>query len=142
MTTVDLDKLKAQLTDEEGRRNFPYVDTCGNLTIGIGRNLRAVGLRDNEIELMFSNDIAAVEAALRANIPWVFDLDEIRLRVFYDLCFNMGIATLMSFSHMLDYAKNRDFDGASYELHHSLWDTQVGNRAATLENMLRTGSEP
>ena len=141
MTAVDLDKLEAQLTGEEGRKNKPYVDTRGNITIGIGRNLRDNGIRDSEIDFMFKNDIANVERDLRAHLPWVFDLDEVRLRVFYDLCFNMGVTKLLTFTHMIAFAQVGDYTSAADELHHSIWDSEVGDRAPKLEAMLRTGED-
>ncbi|MDE2097905.1 MAG: lysozyme [Patescibacteria group bacterium] len=141
MTTVNMDKLETQLTDEEGRKNKAYWDNRGVLSIGIGRNLSSVGLRDCEINYLFENDIKEVEINLKAYLPWVFDLDEVRLRVFYDLCFNMGIHTLTGFPKLLGYAKAGMFDKAADELKDSLWYGEVGSRAPKLEQMLRTGED-
>ena len=41
----------------EGRRQFPYLDTRGKTTIGIGRNLSDRGLADDEIEYLFATDL-------------------------------------------------------------------------------------
>jgi GH24 family phage-related lysozyme (muramidase) len=142
MTVVDRKKLKARIEGEEGRKYKAYVDSLGVLTIGIGRNIKDKGLNDQEIDLMFNNDIDDVEKDLREKLPWVFNLDEVRLSVFYDLCFNLGINRLLEFSHMLAFAEAGDYNTAADELHHSLWDSQVGHRAVVLETMLRTGVEP
>lgn len=141
MTVVDTEKLKIQLAGEEGRRNKPYEDSLGNLTIGIGRNLDGVGLRNSEIDFLFDNDVAAVQDELARMLPWVFDLDEVRLRVFYDLCFNMGIINLMSFKNALSFAQTRNWDAAADNFVRSKWHSQVGIRAIKLENMLRTGQD-
>jgi len=138
---IDLSKLEAQLTKEEGRKNKVYTDSKGISTIGIGRNLVDNGLRDSEIDFMFKNDIADVEKAIQMYIPWVFKLDEVRQRVFYDLCFNMGVKKLMTFSRMIAFSQVGDYVSASDELHHSIWDSEVGDRAERLEYMLRTGED-
>jgi GH24 family phage-related lysozyme (muramidase) len=141
MVTVNLAKLEAQLTNEEGRKNKAYVDTLGILSIGIGRNLRDNGLRDSEIDFLFKNDVEDVKNAIQAHMPWVLDLDEVRQRVFYDLCFNMGVNKLLTFTHMIAFARAGDYISAADELHHSIWDSQVGSRAPKLEAMLRTGED-
>ena len=41
----------------EGRRQFPYYDTCGKLTIAVGRNFTDRGLADDEIDYLFANDL-------------------------------------------------------------------------------------
>lgn len=51
------DILRPQLRIDEGVREFPYTDTVGKLSIGVGRNLDDVGLRPDEIALMLENDI-------------------------------------------------------------------------------------
>ena len=76
--SIDLDKLEMQLTDEEGRRLKFYFDTRGIPSIGIGRNLRDVGLTGNEVTYLFRNDIDRVGQELNDNLPWVLDLDDVR----------------------------------------------------------------
>ena len=124
MTIINFAKLRDQLTVEEGKRYKLYADSKGVPSIGIGRNLRDVGVSDDEIALMFFNDIYRVGDELSKNLPWVSDLDEVRLRVFYDLCFNMGIGGLLQFHHMLSAAKAGDFNTAADELNHSIVYTE------------------
>lgn len=141
MTVVNLDKLKAQLCSEEGRKNKVYTDGRGIPTIGIGRNLRDVGLSDDEIDYLFQNDEARIQHELAANLPWVFDLDEVRLRTFYDLCFNMGIETLLTFSNTLALSRTGNWDSAADELQNSKWYLEVGDRGSKIVSMLRTGQD-
>jgi lysozyme len=148
MTVVNSDKLRAQLTEEEGEVSVVYKDSLGNLTGGVGHkllpeDLATYGLGDTipqmQIDTWFDNDIAGVQIELAVRIPWVFNLDEVRLRVFYDLCFNMGIGTLLEFKNMLMHAQAGDWGSAANDLINSSWDEQVGTRAAKLEGMIRTG---
>ena len=64
MGNYDALKLKAELTRDEDRRYRIYTDTVGKVSGGIGRNLTDKGFRDNEIDLMYQNDIAETEAWL------------------------------------------------------------------------------
>jgi GH24 family phage-related lysozyme (muramidase) len=46
---MDEAKLKAELIQDEGRKSYPYKDTCGYWTGGIGRNLSAHGASTTDI---------------------------------------------------------------------------------------------
>ena len=139
---MDIQKLKAQLESEEGRRSKIYTDTRGNPTIGVGRCLATNPLSDDEIDYLLANDIKKAEAGLRANTPWALTLDDVRLRVMYDLCFNMGINKLMTFARFLFFMKGGDFENAAKELQDSLWYRQVGLRGPKLVKMVQTGEDP
>lgn len=141
MTVVNSDKLKTQLSGEEGKRNKVYFDSRGIPTIGIGRNLKDVGLSNDEIDYLYRNDEGRVQQELVSDLPWVFDLDEVRLRVFYDLCFNMGNITLLTFKNMLAAVQAGNYEKAADDLQNSLWFTQVGNRGPKLVAMIRTGED-
>jgi lysozyme len=47
----------ALIEHHEGRRAFPYYESVGKISIGIGRNLADRGLSDDEISLLFLNDM-------------------------------------------------------------------------------------
>jgi GH24 family phage-related lysozyme (muramidase) len=46
------DHLIQRIKIEEGFRRFPYFDIEGNITIGYGRNLRSVGISEEEAEIL------------------------------------------------------------------------------------------
>ena len=48
--------LKERIKQHEGKRNKPYRDSEGILTVGYGRNLEDVAFTDAEIDLMFETD--------------------------------------------------------------------------------------
>ena len=131
--------LWAQLTAHEGVRLKPYRDTVGKLTIGVGRNLDDVGLRSIEAMFLFCCDVAAVEQALDARLPWWRTLDASRRAVLVDMGFNMGAAGLCGFGDMLAAAQAGRFGDAAEAMLRSRWAGQVGRRAATLSRMMRTG---
>lgn len=139
---IDFNKLKAELTPEEGRRKKPYRDTHGFLTVGIGRNLDTVLFADDEIDLMYSNDVNRTVDALNRNVPWWQGLDDVRERALIDFTFNVGIDTLLMFPRFLAKLQAKDWSGAVIELQTSKWHRQVGTRAVRLEGMFLTGEDP
>lgn len=50
----------------EGVTVYPYEDTVGKITIGVGRNLSDRGLEADEIETLFATDCQIAETALDA----------------------------------------------------------------------------
>lgn len=140
MSSFDMPTLLAELKRDEGVRLKPYTDTVGKLTIGVGRNLSDVGISDDECTSMLENDIARTAASLDAKLPWWRDLDPVRQRVILNMCFNMGIAGLMTFVNTLAFVKSGNWSAAANGMLASKWATQVGARAQRLAQMMRTGS--
>jgi GH24 family phage-related lysozyme (muramidase) len=134
--------LIEELSRDEGRRDQPYIDTTAHISIGVGRNLTARGLRDDEIDLLLANDIAECERDLDLQLAWWRTLDPVRQRVMLNLCFNLGITKLRLFVRMLIAAKQGRFVEASAEMGRSVWATQVGERAKRLQLMMELGYVP
>ena len=134
--------LKQQLVRHEGMRNRPYYDnaTPPRLTIGVGRNLDDVGLSQDEIDLLLTNDINRSIKDLTDHIEWVNSLDEPRRIVLVNMCFNMGISRLLHFQKMLAALQSGDYQKAADEMIDSAWYKQVGVRALELVNQMKTGT--
>ncbi|KWA81346.1 lysozyme [Burkholderia ubonensis] len=139
MGNYDAAILKAELTRDEDRRKRIYTDTVGKVSGGIGRNLTDKGFRDNEIDLMYENDVAETEAWLDRNLSWWSALDPVRQRVMMNMAFNMQ-AKLLGFRNFLAAAQRRDWNTAAAEMLDSLWARQVGARATRLAAMMRSGT--
>ena len=133
------DILKANLEVEEGRRSKPYLDTAGKLSIGIGRNLTDNGLRDDEIDYLFANDVHDAELDARALFPSFDSLTDTRKAVLVDMAFNMGRTTLATFAMFRRQVDLEDYDGAADDMLRSKWATQVGPRALKLSALMRKG---
>jgi lysozyme len=134
-------KLRVQLTQHEGRRQFPYLDTAGKITIGVGRNLTDAGISEYLVDRMLDEDIGRAFDDLRRSLPWFGGLDDVRQRVLLDMCFNMGITRLMGFQRMLQAVQARRYDEAAAQMLDSRWATQVGQRATRLAQMMRSGQD-
>ena len=131
--------LKASLVKHEGLRRTAYRDTADKLTIGVGRNIEAVGLSDDEIQLMLDNDINRAFEFCQTHIDCFGSLDSVRQNVLVEMAFNLGGAGLAHFTKMLAALEKRDFAAAAEAMLASEWAKQVGQRATNLASAMRMG---
>jgi len=136
---MNRDRVAEDLRKHEGYRGMPYRCPAGKLTIGVGRNLDANGLRDDEIELMLNNDIdQAIEDA--KEIVQCFErLDSVRQEVLVNMAFNLGRSRLAGFKKMIAAIEANKYAVASVEMMDSQWADQVGPRAQELAQRMATG---
>lgn len=137
---MNIDRLKKQLEQDEGRRKWIYVDTVGKVSGGVGRNLTDRGFSDDEIDLMLSNDIKIAERDARSLVPGFDYLGDVRQEVIVNMSLNMGFARLSGFKRFLAAVGTSEFSEASLEMLDSKWAKQVGDRAQRLSKAMRTGS--
>ena len=135
-----LDLLDHGLRLEEGKRNRPYMDTTGHITIGIGRNLTDRGLSDDEIEYLFTNDKTMAQSAARSLCPSFDDLSDVRKYVLCDLAFNLGQNKLQQFTRFLQAVHEQRWTDAAMELLDSVAYKQETKRFTMLANAMETDS--
>ena len=126
--------------DSAGRLK-PYRDSVGKLTIGYGRNLDDRGITDAEALYLLRNDIVDVKHELDEHLPWWRQLDDVRQRVIADMCFNMGLAGLLTFHQTIAFVHAGQYPAASAGMLNSRWARQVGRRARRLAQMMETGQD-
>ena len=151
MTLPYFDKLKAQLSGEEGDRSKVYDDANGkpivpgtavqgHPTIGIGRALDVEGLLPDEIDYLFGNNVTRICAALDQHLAWWRTLSDPRQAVLIDMAFNMGVDGLLGWPHTLAMIQAGQYAQAAQSMRDSLWETQVHQRADRLANQMETGA--
>jgi lysozyme len=139
MTSFQLARLKNQLRKHEGWQRTPYQDTKGVWTVGAGHNLQnGPPLSDAAIELILDDDIADAERRCRRTFPWFEGLSDVRQTVVVELAFAMGLGGLGTFRNMLGAMVDGNWNRAADELLDSEWARDVGQRAHTLAEMLRS----
>lgn len=131
-----LDKCKVALPVDEGKRRKVYKDSLGIETTGIGRNL-SNGFSEDEIQLMFRNDLLAADRAARELCPSFSSLTEDQKAALVNMAFNMGQERLSEFHKMFEAIAKGDFNKAAQEMQASLWAKQVGARAERLAKMMK-----
>ena len=134
-----MSEFEKQLIRHEGKKLFPYVDTIGKLTIGVGRNLSDVGISEDEVLYLLHSDIDKARRNLSKWLPWTEMLDRVRYEVLVNMTFNMGIGGLLQFKNTLKLIKESKYKEASIEMLKSRWAKQVGSRAIELSKQMKTG---
>lgn len=138
---MDKKRLMGQLSIDEGRRKKLYKDTATppKWTVGVGRNIEDRGLRDDEIDLMLSNDIEEAVGIARSLVPQFDKLDDVRQEVLVNMAFNMGMPKLSGFKRFFAALSDHNYSQAAYEMTDSAWYRQVGARAVRLAYAMNFG---
>jgi lysozyme len=138
----------------EGLKLFPYTDSVGKKTIGVGHCLDVVPLPADYYEPdgsiseatameVFDEDLdKATAAVIRLTKPWFPQLNDARAAVLIDMAFEMGEAGLAGFAHMLGCLSAGNWVSAGAAAMQSKWASQVPDRALEDAVMLRTGKWP
>lgn len=130
--------ITSQLLRDEGLRLFPYTDTVGKLTIGVGRNLSDNGISSDEAMSLLKNDLDETNQYLINALPWFVGLSPARQGVLQNMAFNMGLHGLMQFRQFLGAVQNGQYDDAARFMLESKWATQVPARAHRLSIQMGT----
>ena len=132
--------LRKRIRLHEGKRNRPYQDSLGVWTVGIGRNLQSVPFSDDEIDLMFENDLRrAVDGAETFGV--YHSLDEVRRGVLIEMVFQMGVLGVSKFRKFLSAAQRSDWYSAYQEMLDSEWARQTPERARRLAEIFLSGED-
>jgi lysozyme len=134
---VNLPRLRERIIKHEGIRLKPYRDSLGYLTIGIGRCLDKKGISQTEANILLLNDINDSLEAVRQNISFYNDLDDLRQEILVEMCFQMGTGGLLGFKKFLKHLKDGEYDKASKEMLRSDWAFQTPNRAQELADIMK-----
>jgi lysozyme len=143
---VDTEQLERDLIRDEGLRLKPYKDSVGIETIGVGHNMQAKPLpaymqaklekdgciTEHDAHALLETDIAEHVALLDLNMPWWKDMSEPRQRALCNMCFNLGIQTLLGFYNTMKLMRLGEYDKAAANLAMSKWAKQVGPRATRI----------
>jgi lysozyme len=137
-----IEKLRSQLSRDEGRIAHVYFDTLGYATIGVGHLVderRGGKLPEHIIDLLLDWDIEEHEKELVKALPWVNTLDDARKGVLVNMAFNLGVAGLLKFKLTLAAVEAGRYGEAAHQMMQSTWATQVGSRADRLAKQMETG---
>lgn len=150
MDPTNLALLETELRRDEGIRYARYLDSLGIPSTGVGHNLLAsplpagwtYPLNDAQVNQLLNGDIAETFHQLDTHLPWWRQLDEVRQRVIANMCFNMGIGTLLTFHNTLGAMQRGSYAVAAAGMKASKWSGQVGDRAQRLCKAMETGVMP
>lgn len=124
------------LIQHEGLKLQPYKCSAGKLTIGVGRNIEDNGITQDEAIYMLRNDIKRCRDELGK-----FHLSlgtGAREAAIVNMLFNLGLPRFTAFKNMIMALSLGQWEVAAEEMLDSKWAKQVGQRAQTLADMVRT----
>lgn len=136
---MDYEKLAARIRKNEGLSYLPYRCSAGALTIGYGHNLDARGISIEAAELLLKQDLEIAEKEVKNAFIWWPKLDDARLGVLIEMCYNLGISRLVGFKKMLAALEEGDYKKAAKEMLDSKWAFDVKGRARELAEIMQTG---
>lgn len=139
--------IQNELRRDEGYRVWPYKDSRGLLTWGIGHNLDASPLCPSAaaslataIQEQFDYDLANTIREL-SHYTWYSGLNEARQAACQNMMFNLGAATFAAFVRFIEYMATGQYTAASVELSNSLAAKQDVIRYQRLAVQISTGIE-
>ena len=128
-------------------KSHAYKDPFGTWHIGAGRNIHAegankgMGLSDDEIDYMLSNDIVRTIKELTEEYPWFRNLDEgARRDGIINMHFNLGRYRFAKFVKAIGHMETEDYDKAAAEFLDSRWAKQVKGRSLEVTDMIKTNT--
>lgn len=147
-----ISSVQKLLEDDEGRRIWPYTDTRGHLTWGIGHLLGdddtqdgvapdVAALMNQAVDLQFQHDVDAATAGL-SFFPEFPSLDPVRQAVLIDMAFNLGTRGLSTFTTFLGCVASQQWAAAAADLRGTLVYSQLPHRYERLATMIQTGEWP
>lgn len=153
MTSEAYDGLCRRVAQHEGLCLKVYDDATGHLigpgshvtghpTIGYGRALDVQGISVGVARQWLEADLDACERGLLLNWPWLGTVDDVRFGVLVEMAYQLGIAGLSGFTHVLAAVQARDWKAAGEAMVDSLWARQTPRRAAALRQILESGVDP
>lgn len=131
--------LTDMLIQHEGCKLFPYTDTVGKTTIGVGHNLTDNGISQEIAELILTEDVQHIVGELRRTFPWYGRQLAARQDALADMAFNLGLPRFKDFQYMIAAMERSDYVGAASAALDSKWADQVGQRARDIAKMIQTG---
>ena len=144
---MDLEKLRKELENDEGKVHTIYKDHLGYLTFGIGHLIvkhdpeygKEIGtyVLEHRVIKAFEQDIETVLSDCNRLYEDFEDLPEEVQRVIANMMFNMGYTRLSKFKGMKRGVDARDWNDAADEMVDSRWYNQVTNRANRLVERMR-----
>ena len=124
---------------ERKKRLWHLIDTVSGakLTTEVIRDFFKHGITKDEAEWLMCNDIDTAIKQLKTNLIWFEDAHPEIQEVLIDMCFNMGINTLMTFTTTLKLMSLHQYPEAAEQMLKSKWAKQVKRRAKGLSERVK-----
>jgi len=145
---MNIDELRQEIQNDEGRVNSVYLDHLSLPTIGIGHLIKEsdpeyglpVGtvIDDERINELFDQDIKVTLSECEQLYGNFNDLPEEVQKILANMMFNLGRPRLSKFRKLCKAVADRDWQECAVQMEDSRWHKQVTNRANRLISRMKS----
>ena len=145
---MNIDELRQEIQNDEGRVNSVYLDHLNLPTVGIGHLIKEsdpehglpVGtvVDDERINELFDQDIKVTLSECEQLYGNFNDLPEEVQKILANMMFNLGRPRLSKFRKLCKAVADRDWQECAVQMEDSRWHKQVTNRANRLISRMKS----
>jgi GH24 family phage-related lysozyme (muramidase) len=144
---MNIDELRQEIQNDEGRVNSVYLDHLNLATVGIGHLIKEsdpeyglpVGtvVDDERVNELFDQDIKVTLSECEQLYGNFNDLPEEVQKILANMMFNLGRPRLSKFRKLCKAVADRDWQECAVQMEDSRWHKQVTNRANRLISRMK-----
>ena len=144
---MNIDELRQEIQNDEGRVNSVYLDHLSLPTIGIGHLIKEsdpeyglpVGtvVDDERINELFDQDIKVTLSECEQLYGNFNDLPEEVQKILANMMFNLGRPRLSKFRKLCKAVADKNWQECAVQMEDSRWHKQVTNRANRLISRMK-----
>ena len=145
---MNIDELRQEIQNDEGRVNSVYLDHLNLPTVGIGHLIKEsdpehglpVGtvIDDERVNELFDQDIKVTLSECEQLYGNFNDLPEEVQKILANMMFNLGRPRLSKFIKLCKAVADRDWQECAVQMEDSRWHKQVTNRANRLISRMKS----
>ena len=145
---MNIDELRQEIQNDEGRVNSVYLDHLNLATVGIGHLIKEsdpeyglpVGtvVDDERVNELFDQDIKVTLSECEQLYGNFNDLPEEVQKILANMMFNLGRPRLSKFRKLCKAVADRDWQECAVQMEDSRWHKQVTNRANRLISRMKS----
>ena len=145
---MNIDELRQEIQNDEGRVNSVYLDHLNLPTVGIGHLIKEsdpehglpVGtvIDDERVNELFDQDIKVTLSECEQLYGNFNDLPEEVQKILANMMFNLGRPRLSKFRKLCKAVADRDWQECAVQMEDSRWHKQVTNRANRLISRMKS----
>ena len=145
---MNIDELRQEIQNDEGRVNSVYLDHLNLPTVGIGHLIKEsdpeyglpVGtvVDDERVNELFDQDIKVTLSECEQLYGNFNDLPEEVQKILANMMFNLGRPRLSKFRKLCKAVAERNWQECAVQMEDSRWHKQVTNRANRLISRMKS----
>ena len=145
---MNINELRQEIQNDEGRVNSVYLDHLNLPTVGIGHLIKdsdpehglPVGtvVDDERVNELFDQDIKVTLSECEQLYGNFKDLPEEVQKILANMMFNLGRPRLSKFRKLCKAVADRDWQECAVQMEDSRWHKQVTNRANRLISRMKS----